>query len=77
MSTISKPFLNYKAQIRRLNDKGISCNLPEEKRILIRKGYFNLINGYKKPFVINKNSYLFPTLTQAAGLLIEKSNPIK
>ncbi len=56
MSTIYKPFLDYKSQIRRLSEKGISCNSPEEKRILIRKGYFNLINGYKKPFVINKNS---------------------
>lgn len=56
MSTTNKPFLDYKAQIRRLTEKGISCNTPEEKKILIRKGYFNLINGYKKPFVMSKNN---------------------
>lgn len=56
MSTINKPFLDYKAQISRLSDKGITCDTPEEKKILIRKGYFNLINGYKMPFVINKNN---------------------
>lgn len=55
MSSINKPFLNYKEQIKRLSIKGISCNSPEEKKILIRKGYFNLVNGYKKPFVINKD----------------------
>jgi len=54
LNGIDKPFLSYKEQIARLNEKGISCNKANEKKYLIRKGYFNLINGYKKPFVISK-----------------------
>jgi abortive infection bacteriophage resistance protein len=55
MTCTDKPFLLYKEQYQRLVDKGISCSTSEEKTIIIRKGYFNLVNGYKKPFVNGKN----------------------
>lgn len=45
----SKLFLTYFQQMKKLRvDKGIICS--SDKAILISKGYFNLINGYKLPF---------------------------
>lgn len=35
------------------NEKGIECTGSKDKTILIRNGYFNLINGYKEPFVLS------------------------
>ncbi len=50
-----KGFLTYEEQIKYLNEnKGISCRTKEEQIILIKTGYFNLINGYKMPFVTQK-----------------------
>lgn len=47
-----KYFLTYNQQMRKLrNDKKIICSGSNHKRILIRAGYFNIINGYKSPFV--------------------------
>lgn len=46
-----KIFLTYNQQMRKLRtDKNIICKGSEHKRILIRAGYFNIINGYKTPF---------------------------
>lgn len=48
-----KPFKTYQQQMRYLRDvKNINCNGSDDKQILLRNGYFNLINGYKSPFVI-------------------------
>ena len=50
MST-DKFFLTYNQQMRKLRkDKKIDCNGSNHKKILIRAGYFNIINGYKTPF---------------------------
>ena len=47
-----KLFLTYNQQMRKLrNDKGIICNGSSHKKILVRAGYFNIVNGYKTPFV--------------------------
>ena len=47
-----KCFLTYNQQMRKLRqDKGIDCKGSPHKTILIRSGYFNLINGYKNPFI--------------------------
>lgn len=47
-----KNFLTYNQQMRKLRDKKkIICNGSSHKRMLIRAGYFNLINGYKTPFI--------------------------
>jgi abortive infection bacteriophage resistance protein len=51
---MDKPFLTFDEQIERLTEKGISCESKDEKRLLIKKGYFNLVNGYKKPFIHSK-----------------------
>ncbi len=56
MTDNGKPFLTYSEQVNRLVEKGIKCSKPNEKKALIRKGYFNLINGFKRPFVVNKTS---------------------
>ena len=47
-----KFFLTYNQQMKKLrNDKHISCTGSSHKKILVRAGYFNLVNGYKAPFV--------------------------
>lgn len=52
-----KDFLNYNQQMRKLRDKkNVSCCGSMDKRILVRMGYFNLINGYKEPFINGKDS---------------------
>lgn len=55
-----KPFLSYENQIEKLNEKGIYCD-GSHSDILAKHGYFNLINGYKLPFVYetdnNKHKY--------------------
>ena len=48
----NKPFLTYNQQMRKLrNEKNVECVGSPHKTILVRSGYFNIINGYKKPFV--------------------------
>lgn len=52
-----KFFLTYNQQMRKLrNDKNISCSGSAHKRILVRAGYFNIVNGYKTPFVSGQDS---------------------
>lgn len=52
-----KDFLTYKEQMRHLRrDKSISCSGENDKAILCRYGYFNLVNGYKTPFVGGKDT---------------------
>ena len=47
-----KYFLTYNQQMKKLrNDKKVICNGSDHKRILVRAGYFNIINGYKNPFI--------------------------
>ena len=47
-----KLFLTYNQQMKKLrNDKHIECNGSMHKKILVRAGYFNIVNGYKTPFV--------------------------
>ena len=38
------------------NDKHIECKGSSHKKILIRAGYFNIVNGYKTPFVSGRDS---------------------
>lgn len=33
------------------NDKQIKCSGSAHKKILVRAGYFNIVNGYKTPFI--------------------------
>lgn len=48
-----KPFKTYNQQMKYLRDKKkIDCQGSVEKQILLRNGYFNLINGYKTPFIM-------------------------
>lgn len=55
--TEDKIFLTYNQQMRKLRkDKKILCSGSEHKRILIRAGYFNIINGYKTPFTCGIDS---------------------
>lgn len=47
-----KFFLTYNQQMRKLRDvKKIECSGTKHKNILVRAGYFNIINGYKTPFI--------------------------
>ena len=62
-----KFFLTYNQQMRKLrNDKHITCTGSSHKKILIRAGYFNIVNGYKNPFISGqddegKHSYISGT----------------
>lgn len=62
-----KFFLTYNQQMKKLrNDKHIICEGSSHKKILIRAGYFNIVNGYKTPFVSGcddngKHSYISGT----------------
>lgn len=52
-----KYFLTYNQQMRKLrNDKQIICNGSAHKKILVRAGYFNIVNGYKNPFVSGQDN---------------------
>ncbi len=52
-----KSFLTYNQQMRKLrNDKQIICNGSAHKKILVRAGYFNIVNGYKTPFVSGQDT---------------------
>ena len=49
---MSKKYLTYNQQMKHLRDaKHISCGGSPDKEILCRNGYFNLVNGYKTPFI--------------------------
>ena len=52
-----KLFLTYNQQMRKLrNDKHIDCAGSIHKKILIRAGYFNIVNGYKTPFISGQDA---------------------
>lgn len=47
-----KCFLTYNQQMKKLrDDKKIACKGTSNKKLLVRAGYFNIVNGYKTPFV--------------------------
>lgn len=50
-----KEFLTYNQQMKKLRDKKkIDCGNTKDKTTLVRMGYFNLVNGYKEPFICGK-----------------------
>ena len=52
-----KFFLTYNQQMKKLrNDKHILCNGSSHKKILVRTGYFNIVNGYKNPFISGRDN---------------------
>lgn len=46
-----KPFKTHRQQIKILRDRGLIVNSPKALRILERENYYNVINGYKDPFL--------------------------
>lgn len=51
-----KSFLTYNQQLRKLrNEKNIECEGTKDKTLLVRAGYFNIVNGYKDPFTCGKD----------------------
>ena len=54
---MSKPFKTYDEQIEILSSRGLYIeNLKDAKVILSQVNYYNLINGYKTPFLDNASS---------------------
>lgn len=52
---MSKNFLTYNQQMKYLREKKeIKCEGSNDKTILRKAGYFNLVNGYKGPFILSK-----------------------
>lgn len=55
---MEKEFLTHNQQMKRLRDvKKIECWGSGDKEILCRNGYFNIINGYKQPFVASIDAH--------------------
>ena len=56
-----KPFKTYNDQIAILKERGIDFSDPNSKRFakrqLQRIGYYSLINGYSRPFMLEHNKY--------------------
>ena len=53
-----KLFLTYNQQMKKLrNNKKIICEGSSHKKILVRAGYFNIVNGYKNPFISGQDSH--------------------
>lgn len=76
-STNDKLFLTYNQQMKKLrNDKNIECSGSSHKKILVRAGYFNIVNGYKSPFVSGKDvngNHIYIKGTSIDQLLAVKS----
>lgn len=54
---MSKPFKTYDEQIEILSSRGLYIeNLKDAKVILSQVNYYNLINGYRTPFLDNASS---------------------
>lgn len=71
-----KLFLTYNQQMRKLrNDKHIDCTGSNNKKILIRSGYFNIVNGYKTPFVSGQDS--LGNHSYISGTSISQLNAVK
>ena len=71
-----KPFKTYRQQMKHLRDvKKIDCQGSTSKQILLRNGYFNLINGYKIPFVLKVDNN--GTHTYIGGTSIEHFEAVK
>lgn len=52
-----KNFITYNQQMRKLrNTKHIDCSGSNDKKTLVRMGYFNIVNGYKTPFTCGLDS---------------------
>lgn len=47
---MGKPFLTIDAQVRLLQSRGMATS-PSTARILMREGYYSIVNGYKAPFI--------------------------
>ena len=75
-STNDKFFLTYNQQMKKLrNDKNIKCSGSSHKKILVRAGYFNIVNGYKNPFISGQDvngSHIYINGTSIDQLLAVK-----
>lgn len=49
---MSKPFKTYDEQIEILSSRGLNIDNPDNAKIILSQlNYYNLINGYKTPFL--------------------------
>ena len=46
----AKPFLSIDQQVALLESRGVECD-PSAGDLLMREGYYNIVNGYKGPFL--------------------------
>ena len=50
--TIEKPFKTVDEQISLLKERRLNfINLPAARQLLKEYGYYEIVNGYKKPFL--------------------------
>lgn len=53
---MQKPFLPIEEQIKLLESRGVVIDLNESPSLLLRYGYYSIINGYKDPFIDRQRS---------------------
>ncbi|MGC7930556.1 Abi family protein [Lysinibacillus sp. VIII_CA] len=57
MTILEKPFLDIDMQVKKLIDRGLIIeSLEETKRILLKTTYYDVINGYKDIFLVEKSN---------------------
>lgn len=73
---MDKKFLTYNQQMKKLRGKkNFDCQNAGHKTILVRNGYFNLVNGYKDPFKAGKDTY--GKYTYVSGTCVDSLNYLK
>ena len=46
----AKPFLTIEEQVELLKKRGVETT-EDTGAVLLREGYYSIVNGYKKPFI--------------------------
>ena len=68
-----KKYMTYDEMIALLQFRNVCINSPEEKRrskmILKHEGYYNVINGYKAPFLVSDSSETYRLGTTVGEIL--------
>lgn len=70
---MNKPFKTFDEQIKILQSKGVRIkNIEKAKSLLAHFNYYNLINGYKTPFIIKNNKHSNTNNVYKKGTTLEE-----
>ncbi|MCY7858582.1 Abi family protein [Bacillus inaquosorum] len=56
---MEKNYTTLRGRLDKLRERGMTIpkDKPKEREVLKRHNYYNLVNGYKDPFLVDKNNY--------------------